>query len=145
MSDIYRNQPLSELLQDLVMLVRRYIASGREIQLDCLAGLHAQLRDAHRLALGLEVRARDADQLEAVARDIEMASMPEAMARQAGYSAELIAHARSGEVGARAELVAQQRELQADLDAEDAAKVVRISRYRKPRIVCGGPDDGDAA
>jgi hypothetical protein len=94
-TDIYPPQSLSEALQNLMQLCLRHISAPRPMQLESIAGMHASLRDCHRMALQLEDRARDAADLEAIARDIEMAMVPEALARSVVLPeplARLVAH-----------------------------------------------------
>jgi hypothetical protein len=169
-TDIYPPQSLSEALQNLMQLCLKHISAQLVMQPESIANMYASLRDCHRMALQLEDRAHDAAELEAIARDIEMASMPEALARAAereqrdalasdlmGYAAHgapgpvLEVHEQGGDVSLvkldRDTLAAEQRALQDKMNAEDAAKVVAFTPRprRVPLSTCGNDDDGDAA
>lgn len=109
MNDIYPPQTLPELLADLTCLVRRQLAAGKTMSLDSLAGFHAKLRDAHRMAL------EGAQPLDAVAY---------AKVGQIGLRADEPIGPKMGElVDLREALTSQQRAIQADLDAEDAGEL----------------------
>jgi hypothetical protein len=72
--------PLSTRLDDLARVMRRYVASNQRPSVDALAGLFAGLQEMSRAAHALEARLVE---METIARDCD-----------------LIAHAKSGEIGA---------------------------------------------
>ncbi|MCO4053434.1 MAG: hypothetical protein HEQ16_05165 [Bosea sp.] len=136
--------PLSTRLRHLRGLMRRYVHSHQRPTVDACRELVDQLTDMAEAAQRLEIRADDADALEAVARDLDLITHAGRGGPSSSFRPPAISEKRGEIVELRSLLARQQAELQAALDAGDAdAAAALIANHAfadVTEMVLAGPD-----